>query len=141
MRAPRFGRRKAVTSDALKERLTKIRLTIVSTSEKKASARTSSSGIPRPNATTKMHGNERKRERSLQQTPADQRAGEQRLIGRTRRTAHHIVLLRLGLEDERTHGIDHHLQKRDVHRARTGSASRTAAAAAPVRRSARARRR
>ena len=43
----RLGRRSAVSSDALNERLTKIRLTIASTSEKNASARTSVSGIPR----------------------------------------------------------------------------------------------
>ena len=42
-----FGRRSAVTSDALNERLTKIRLTMASTSEKNVSARTSASGMPR----------------------------------------------------------------------------------------------
>ena len=41
-----FGRRSAVSKDALKERLTRIRLTIATTSEKKASARTSRSGMP-----------------------------------------------------------------------------------------------
>ena len=42
----RFGRRSAVSSEALKERLTRIRLTIVTTSEKNVSARTSGSGMP-----------------------------------------------------------------------------------------------
>ena len=37
-----------------------------------------------------------------------------RVVGITRRAAHHIVFLGLGLEHERTHRIDHHLEKRDV---------------------------
>jgi len=49
-----FGRLRAVINDALKDRLTKIRLTIVRTNEKNASARTSSSGKPRLNATMKI---------------------------------------------------------------------------------------
>ena len=50
----RFGRRSAVSSDALNERLTRIRLTIVTTSEKNVSARTSCSGMPDLSAMTKM---------------------------------------------------------------------------------------
>ncbi len=50
----RFGRRRAVASDALNERFTNIKLTIVTINEKKTSARTSASGIPLPSAATKM---------------------------------------------------------------------------------------
>src|SRR6185437_933086 len=42
-----LGRRNAATGDVLNERLTRMRLTIVSTSAKNVSARTSSSGMPR----------------------------------------------------------------------------------------------
>jgi hypothetical protein len=49
-----FGRPNAVIKEALKDRFTKIKPTIVSTREKNAKALTSSSGMPRWNATTKM---------------------------------------------------------------------------------------
>lgn len=42
----RFGRCSAVSSEALNERLTRMRLTITTTSERNASARTSCSGMP-----------------------------------------------------------------------------------------------
>ena len=48
----RFGRRRAVSSDALKERLTRIRLTMTTTSEKNVSARTSGTGMPDLSAMT-----------------------------------------------------------------------------------------
>ncbi len=44
------GLRNASSSVALKERLTKIRLTNITTSEKNTSARTSASGMPRNTA-------------------------------------------------------------------------------------------
>ena len=47
-------RRSAVSSEALNERLTRMRLTIATTSEKEANARTSCSGMPDLSAMTKM---------------------------------------------------------------------------------------
>ena len=137
-----FGRRSAVISDALKERFTKIRLTIARTSEKNASARTSCSGMPRSKATTKMAATSANANSSLQHAPADQSrrrtSGSSGARGGRRMTSSSSVSA--SNTSEQT-GIDHHLQERDVDRAEAGSAGRTAAAAAPAPRSARARRR
>ncbi len=46
-----FGRRKAAITEALNERLAKIRPALVKTSDTKVSARTSASGIPLRSAT------------------------------------------------------------------------------------------
>ena len=112
----RFGRRRAVSSDALKERLTRIRLTITTTSEKNASARTSGTGMPDSQRHDVNGGNERKGQRSLQQAPDDQRPREQRFVGRARRAAHDVVFLGLGLEYERADRIDDHFEKGDMDR-------------------------
>ena len=48
----RFGRRRAVSSDALKERLTRIRLTMTMMSQNYVSARTSGTGMPHLSAAT-----------------------------------------------------------------------------------------
>ena len=61
-----FGRRSAVQTDALNDRLTRISPTMVRMSAKNVSARTSSTGIPRRNPTNSTPGDRREGEQTLE---------------------------------------------------------------------------